>query len=57
MASPLTRAVSDPLYGPPAAPGRQLHHCEIGLDTAARRITWLMEERTAHEELVAELPA
>jgi Family of unknown function (DUF6081) len=56
VTAPFTRVVSDPLFGPSATPG-QLYHCEITIDTAAKRITWQMDGKTVHEELVAELPA
>jgi hypothetical protein len=56
VTSPFTRMVSDPLFGPSATPG-QLHHCEITIDTSAKQITWQMDGKTVHEELVAELPA
>jgi hypothetical protein len=56
VTAPFTRVVRDPLFGPSATPG-QLHHCEITIDTAAKRITWQMDGKTVHEELVAELPA
>ncbi|MEU5705585.1 DUF6081 family protein [Streptomyces flaveolus] len=54
VTSPFTRVVSDPLYSPSAAPG-QLHHCEITIDTAAGRVTWQLDGKTVHEQLVAEL--
>ena len=56
VASPFTRVVSDPLFGPSATPG-QLHHCEITIDTTDKRITWQMDGKTIHQELVTELPA
>jgi hypothetical protein len=56
VAAPFTRVVSDPLFGPSATPG-QLHHCEITIDTAAKRITWQIGGKTVHEQVVAELPA
>ncbi|MEV5174456.1 DUF6081 family protein [Streptomyces flaveolus] len=56
MTSPFTRVVSDPLYSPSATPGR-LYHCEITIDTAAGRVTWQLDGKTVHEQLVAELPA
>ncbi|MFJ7298044.1 DUF6081 family protein [Streptomyces collinus] len=55
VTSPFTRVVNDPLFGPSATPG-QLYHCEITIDTADKRITWQMDGKTVHEELVAELP-
>lgn len=54
--APFTRVVSDPLFGLPATPG-QLHHCEITIDKAAKRITWQIDGKTVHEALVTELPA
>ncbi len=35
----------------------QLYHCEITIDTAAGRVTWQLDGKTVHEQLVAELPA
>ncbi|NUR05121.1 MAG: hypothetical protein HOY79_54065 [Streptomyces sp.] len=55
VTSPFTRVVRDPLFGPSATPG-QFHDCEIAIDTAANRVTWQMDGKTIHEELVAELP-
>lgn len=56
VTAPFTRLVGDPLFGPAAVPGR-FHDCEIAIDTVARRVTWRMDGRTLHEELVAGLPA
>lgn len=56
VTSPFTRVVRDPLFGPSATPG-QLHHCEITIDTASKLITWQMDGKPVHEELVAEFPA